>query len=845
MKTKSILFSLIFFISLFADSGRMPTEIIYIHPTPGSKYLPIQSTIILKLDEKFNSLLNKSSLHFEVIGVKSGYHAGKILISKNTIIFEPENNFEPDEKVNVSINSSLFIKRKLYSFFFETNSIKNFDPKVFQLVSDDNKLFSLNKTDSDHGILGKPTVINGVTVPSDFPKLNVTVSKETAKGKIFISNWGGTSYMMIMENDGTPYFYKRFPGSNQTRDFKVQPTGTLTRRVYENLNCFVEMDSQYTNIDTFRCKNGYGTDEHEIQLLPNHHCFLIGLDYRTVDMSKIISGGQTNATVIGNNIQELDENHNVVFEWNCWDNFDIKDAVHEDLRANTIDYIHMNSISIDYDSNIVISSRHLSEVTKINSKTGKIMWRLGGEKNQFTFVNDLYGISYQHDARPVPGKPDQYTIFDDGNYHSPNFSRVVEFKIDTMTMTATKVWEYRHSPDYYTSWMGNAQRLENGNTFIDWADNPLPKAYEVTPSGENVYSADFEQSTPCYRAFRFDWESVVKIPYLVVESYSDKVTLIFNKFGDKNVQKYIIYGGLSPKPTTSLDSTANTSIDLKNLSNHQQYYFRVTARDNDGVESPFSNEENALVNFLVPGQNFIINGDFSDGSNHWIFNARNAAQANGAVVNGEYYVHIQSGGTQYSDIQLIQESFPIIKGKNYIFEFDARSDANRMIEPRVAQNGGSYTVYSKTSPITITPQTNHFKYQFEMTDPTDYNARVVLNCGTSNIACYFDNVSVKEDLISEVENDAPGTPSDFFLSPNYPNPFNPSTTIEFQIPKQSYVQLKVYDILGREIKTLVNEEKPAGKYRILFNSVNFSNGIYFYELTAGNYTQIKKMVLLK
>ena len=90
----------------------------------------------------------------------------------------------------------------------------------------------------------------------------------------------------------------------------------------------------------------------------------------------------------------------------------------------TIDYVHINSIAIDYDSNIVISSRHLNELTKINRKTGAVMWRLGGAHNQFIFLNDSYGLSYQHDARPVPGKPDQYTVFDDGNFHSPAFSRV-------------------------------------------------------------------------------------------------------------------------------------------------------------------------------------------------------------------------------------------------------------------------------------------------------------------------------------------------------------------------------------------------------------------------------------
>jgi hypothetical protein len=535
----------------------------------------------------------------------------------------------------------------------------------------------------------------------------------------------------------------------------------------------------------------------------------------------------------------------VVFEWRCWDNFNIQDAVHENLQAASIDYIHMNSIAIDYDGNIVISSRHLSEVTKINRKTGKIMWRLGGAHNQFRFVNDAYGISYQHDARPVPGKPNQYTVFDDGNYHSPSFSRAVEFKIDTVAMTATKAWEYRHKPDYYTGWMGNVQRLENGNTFIDWADGPLPKANEVTPAGDNVYEANLELQTPCYRAFRFDWESVLKAPYLVAEPYSDKVTLIFNKFGDKDVARYIVYGGLSPNPTTRIDSTTTTSIDLINLINNRQYYFRVTARNAAGLESPFSNQESVQVKFIQPGQNMIQNGDFSSGVNHWTFNLQNGAQAQGSVKSGEYVVIITNGGTQYSDVQLIQESFPLVQGRKYIFEFDARADSKRVMEPRVAQNGGSYIVYSKTGPIVITSQETHYRFPFTMTDPTDYYARAVLNCGTSTITCYFDNVSVKEDVSSEVHSTSPDIPGDFVLHANYPNPFNPTTVINYSVPKPCHVTMKVFDILGREIATLINEEEIPGNFKVEFNADHLSGGIYFYQMKTDGLIFTKKMVLLK
>ncbi|MCZ2267436.1 MAG: T9SS type A sorting domain-containing protein [Ignavibacteriales bacterium] len=86
---------------------------------------------------------------------------------------------------------------------------------------------------------------------------------------------------------------------------------------------------------------------------------------------------------------------------------------------------------------------------------------------------------------------------------------------------------------------------------------------------------------------------------------------------------------------------------------------------------------------------------------------------------------------------------------------------------------------------------------------------------------------------------------DFSLSQNYPNPFNPSTTIGFQLEEINFVTLKIYDVLGNEIATLLNEEKLAGTYDIEFNSTGLSSGIYFYKLQAGDFVQSKKMILLK
>jgi hypothetical protein len=88
-------------------------------------------------------------------------------------------------------------------------------------------------------------------------------------------------------------------------------------------------------------------------------------------------------------------------------------------------------------------------------------------------------------------------------------------------------------------------------------------------------------------------------------------------------------------------------------------------------------------------------------------------------------------------------------------------------------------------------------------------------------------------------------PENFYLAQNYPNPFNPATHFGFRIANFGLVTLKVFDVLGNEVSTLVNEEKPAGEYEVEFNARNLSSGVYFYQLKAGSFVQTKKMILLR
>jgi hypothetical protein len=107
---------------------------------------------------------------------------------------------------------------------------------------------------------------------------------------------------------------------------------------------------------------------------------------------------------------------------------------------------------------------------------------------------------------------------------------------------------------------------------------------------------------------------------------------------------------------------------------------------------------------------------------------------------------------------------------------------------------------------------------------------------------YFDNFSWTPSDINEISGDLPEI---YSLEQNYPNPFNPSTSIQFRIPENSFVSLKIYNVLGKEVSTLMNEEKNAGTYEVNFNASALSSGVYFYKLEAGNFVQTKKMILMK
>jgi hypothetical protein len=124
---------------------------------------------------------------------------------------------------------------------------------------------------------------------------------------------------------------------------------------------------------------------------------------------------------------------------------------------------------------------------------------------------------------------------------------------------------------------------------------------------------------------------------------------------------------------------------------------------------------------------------------------------------------------------------------------------------------------------------------------TNLSKEMIAGCRDGRIKCFSGGSNTAVGISSNNQH----IPDKFVLNQNYPNPFNPATKINFSVSGYSFVKLKVFDILGREVAVLVNENLSAGNYNVVWNAGKFATGVYFYELSAADYRDVKKMILVK
>jgi hypothetical protein len=794
----------------------------YISPKPNSSLVSPWNNIIIRYGE----LININSLHNQnvltVLGSESGALRGDIVLLDDgkTIIFKPNHPFSEGEKVTVRLREGFKTAfnedfgELEFEFYVSDSWQKNIDNVHSKILFDEIKLM-ISKIEYNNTPLTNMNWNKAQLEPDtiEVPNLYVTISNDPTEGYIFISPWFyqgnflDPNYILIADNYGIPIYYK---GINALAlDFKIQPNGLMTYHD-RSTRLFYAMDSSYNVIDSFACGNGYTTGFHDLQILPNNHYLVMSYDAQTVRMDTIVAGGDTAANVIGLIVQEIDENNIVVFQWRSWDHFLITDASNNiDLTAHTIDYVHGNSIELDYDGNFIISSRHMNEVTKIDRQSENIIWRLGGKNNQFQFLNDNRGFTYQHDARRLPNN--NLTIFDNGNLSSPQYSSAVEYQIDEQNKIVTRVWDYSEN-NHYSRSMGSTTRLNNGRTLIGWGGLHNPAVTEVTNDGTKNFEMIFDESVFSYRAFRHSWRTNL----LTADRYS------------------IDFGFVA------IDDTATEQLIITNNSDRELLISSYFSRSNlFSVMDEFPISLQPLESKIVQIQ-FLPDtiGIFSD----------------------DIHLRIQEGNEMIAQvISVVGNSDPIIPIE--LTSFTAASEPGKV---KLAWSTATETnnfgfdierasssttpLFDEWVPIGFIPgsgTTTEPKEYFYVDNVADITAQS-LAYRIKQID--FDGTFEYSDEVL-VDNIVPGH---FILKQNFPNPFNPSTIIQYVISSRQFVVLKVYDVLGNEIAILVNEEKPAGIYEVEFSrdlihqtaNGGLASGVYFYQLRAEGIIETKKMLMI-
>lgn len=359
-----------------------------------------------------------------------------------------------------------------------------------------------------------------LTHPPNFPAVTAQIYDASAVGEGYVymavadEVEGVGFYLMILDNDGAPVWHKEL-AEQCAYDFKMQPNGTLSyaqlleRRSYAGGGDAVHMvmDKDFVEIDSFQMGNGYLADARDFCWLANGHALLFGCSPTEADLSDAVAGGWPDALVSGAVVQELDADRNVVFQWRTCDHLDVESSRWEAEAAGpAVGAFHLNAVNMDADGHLLLATDRW--VKKISRRTGEILWHLGGEDNEFTFV----GVDADQAARHFSGYAfhrldnGHVLIYNSGEREAARSSQVHEYALDEENRIAEHVWSYVPDPPVFAGQYGNAQRLSNGNTFIGWGSDGSdagPACTEVTSDGRKVFELSFDDPrVESYRAFR-------------------------------------------------------------------------------------------------------------------------------------------------------------------------------------------------------------------------------------------------------------------------------------------------------------------------------------------------------
>lgn len=317
----------------------------------------------------------------------------------------------------------------------------------------------------------------------------------------------GTS-MFILNTYGETVWCK---AGVKASNFQLHENGMMS---YYGDHCFYIMNGKFEVVDSVTCANRASTDAHELLWLPDDHFILIGIRYDTIN-------GNTVQRPAGSHwkpasrlcmqygvVQELDENKKLVWEWDSRSSFNSEDMNPAFLTDSAkLDIPHFNAIDLDSNGNLLLTARYTDEVVCVNRETGNVEWRLGGNRSDFTMINDTLPVYGQHAAYFLDNG--NVLLYDNGYAMAGRMhnARAVEYKLDHTAKTATLVWSWQYPQALISESTGNAARCSDGRTLLCFGKifNRRPNIMFalVNEKGEMEIQCSFDDTLGSYRTYYY------------------------------------------------------------------------------------------------------------------------------------------------------------------------------------------------------------------------------------------------------------------------------------------------------------------------------------------------------
>ena len=321
-------------------------------------------------------------------------------------------------------------------------------------------------------VSGPSTTYATPPLPSALSQIGIHIAGRLSGGYSMnpINGADGHSYLIMFDSVGTIRWFRDL-GPQVIFATTQQQDGHFTAFVGPSTGfnaasgVYVELTSTGDSVRAISAVGSPFTDPHELlqgfdRTGTRSADYLFGYAFKAMDRTAI--GGGPSDTVAVHQVLRINTAGTVDTLISGDEHWDAADDVAPQVIA---DLDHPNSIDFDLDGGVIVSYRDLSTIVKVDRRTHKFIWQFGGTHNQFTIIGDPFGgFDSQHTARVLPDG--HLLIFDNGWTHTPQQSRAVEYALDTVTKTATMVWQYSASPPIFNDFTGSAERLSNGNTVV-------------------------------------------------------------------------------------------------------------------------------------------------------------------------------------------------------------------------------------------------------------------------------------------------------------------------------------------------------------------------------------------